>query len=581
MAIMGPSGCGKTTLLNVLAHRPYSGKANVSGSVVVNNQKPSLANMRRLSSFVECDDPLIGALTVRETLHFAARLSLSASRTSAERARRVDELIRAFGLTGQAATIIGTLVRKGLSTGQKRRTGIAAQLIAAPKILFLDEPTSGLDSEASFNVMSFVRDVARANNLIVVASIHQPSTPTFDLFDRLLLLSAGRTCYCGDARALKPYFDGIGFPMPNLTNPADFVLRLTNTDFATDEDAARDRIRKIHDAWHLAPHPSAAAPAASKSSSSSDLTATAAALPALPGDDYYLAAAAAGGLARLATTTVTLLHRSWIKSYRDFLVYGLRFCMYLGLAIMMGTVWLRLPATQANIQPYANCILFSSAFMSFMAVVYVPAFVEDRVVFVKDRANGLYGSTAFMISNFLVGLPYLFVIVLASSSFVYWMVNFRPDGAAFMVWVMWMFLNLVAAESLVVLMASLFPNFVGALALTAMANGLFMATNGFMVQITSLNAFYKYVFYYINYQAYVFRGLIVNEFGFRNYMCGDGCFCSFDTPLSDQCLVAGPGVLEYYGFEVTADPEIKRVVIILGITAVLRLMGWAAMKWRK
>lgn len=45
--------------------------------------------------------------------------------------------------------------------------------------------------------------------------------------------------------------------------------------------------------------------------------------------------------------------------------------------------------------------------MSFMAVAYVPAFLEDRAIFVKERANGLYGPTAFLVANFLIGLPYL------------------------------------------------------------------------------------------------------------------------------------------------------------------------------
>lgn len=45
--------------------------------------------------------------------------------------------------------------------------------------------------------------------------------------------------------------------------------------------------------------------------------------------------------------------------------------------------------------------------MSFMAVAYVPAFLEDRATFLKERANGLYGATAFMVANFLIGLPYL------------------------------------------------------------------------------------------------------------------------------------------------------------------------------
>ena len=42
-----------------------------------------------------------------------------------------------------------------------------------------------------------------------------------------------------------------------------------------------------------------------------------------------------------------------------------------------------------------------------MAVAYVPSFLEDRLTFIKERANGLYGPSAFMLSNFLIGLPYL------------------------------------------------------------------------------------------------------------------------------------------------------------------------------
>jgi len=67
---------------------------------------------------------------------------------------------------------------------------------------------------------------------------------------------------------------------------------------------------------------------------------------------------------------------------------------------------------------------------------------------------------------------------------------------------MWLFLDLVAAESLVVLVSSIFPNFVISLALTAFANGLWMSVNGFMVSPKLLNVFWRYVFHYIDYQAY-------------------------------------------------------------------------------
>lgn len=45
--------------------------------------------------------------------------------------------------------------------------------------------------------------------------------------------------------------------------------------------------------------------------------------------------------------------------------------------------------------------------MSFMAVAYVPAFLEDRSQYVKEHHNGLYGAAELIISNFLIGVPYL------------------------------------------------------------------------------------------------------------------------------------------------------------------------------
>jgi ABC-type multidrug transport system ATPase subunit len=74
-ALMGPSGCGKTTLLNVLAHRDAAVGAKVKGETLVNGSVASTSTFRRLSSYVEQEDALIGSLTVRETLHFAARLA--------------------------------------------------------------------------------------------------------------------------------------------------------------------------------------------------------------------------------------------------------------------------------------------------------------------------------------------------------------------------------------------------------------------------------------------------------------------------------------------------------------------------
>lgn len=71
---MGPSGCGKTTLLNVLAHRDAATGADTTGLTLVGGTIVPRESFRRMSSYVEQEDALIGSLTVEETIVFAARL---------------------------------------------------------------------------------------------------------------------------------------------------------------------------------------------------------------------------------------------------------------------------------------------------------------------------------------------------------------------------------------------------------------------------------------------------------------------------------------------------------------------------
>lgn len=119
---------------------------------------------RRLSAYVEQQDALIGSLTIRETLSFAARLSLP-TESRDRRTERANYLLAAFGMSDLADNLIGTAVTKGISGGQKRRVSVASQLVTDPRILFLDEPTSGLDSAAAFEVMSFLKGFAKEHQV--------------------------------------------------------------------------------------------------------------------------------------------------------------------------------------------------------------------------------------------------------------------------------------------------------------------------------------------------------------------------------------------------------------------------------
>ena len=371
----------------------------------------------------------------------------------------------------------------------------------------------------------------------------------------------------------RDYFGALGYTMPVEINPAEYLLDLVNTDFVREGDDSKARMEHIHEAWAKSEEAHAI-----KSKIETTMSEAGDSEKAQPNISRYET-----GKQGALVVPLVLLHRSWIKSYRDVVAYGIRIFMYLGLAILMGTVFLRLNTTQNDIQPFINAIFFGSAFMSFMAVAYVPAFLEDRATFAKERANGLCGPLAFTISNFLIGLPYLFLIALLFSVVEYWLSNFRPNANAFFIWVLWLFLDLVAAESLIVLVSSIFPVFVVALAVAAFANGLWMCVDGFLVPMSTLNVFWKYVFHYIDYQAYVFQGMLVNEFENRTFDCAGsaqtGYQCMYQSDLASVGKIRGTAILQAFNYRTGLEGE--WIGIMIGIIAGYRILGWLVLVLKK
>ena len=135
--------------------------------------------------------------------------------TYAEMKLIVDETIKKMGLSVCADTR-----NARLSGGQQRRLSIGVALLKRPTLLFLDEPTSSLDSASAAAIMQEIVRVAKDERLIIMCSIHQPSSKVYQGFDQLMILSRGREAYSGDLIDAPPYFESIGAPVPAQMNPA-------------------------------------------------------------------------------------------------------------------------------------------------------------------------------------------------------------------------------------------------------------------------------------------------------------------------------------------------------------------------
>lgn len=227
MAIMGASGAGKTTFLDILARKNKRGV--VEGNFYVNGEKVLDDEYRSVIGFVDQDDTMLSTLTVHETILTSALLRLPRDMSISMKEQRVYEVERQLGIHHIKDQLIGSEEGsgRGISGGEKRRVGIACELVTSPSILFLDEPTSGLDAFNAFNVVECLVTLAKDYNRTVIFTIHQPRSNIVALFDHLVLLAKGRTVYSGPFSSCQHYFDRVGYPCPSGFNIADYLVDLT------------------------------------------------------------------------------------------------------------------------------------------------------------------------------------------------------------------------------------------------------------------------------------------------------------------------------------------------------------------
>lgn len=521
--IMGPSGAGKSSMLDCLSDRVA---AEVTGVQWLSGQAKTPFALKEASKYVQQQDDLLGAMTVKETLECAAAFYVS---DATKRAPLVEAVIEMLGLVNQTDVKVGDIFFRGLSGGQKRRVSIGIELIAQPQMLFLDEPTSGLDSASAFSIMKSIRKYAIATKTPVLCTIHQPSELLFELGDNLLLLSGGKQVYFGPISQLENHFNALGFHCPPRTSLAEWMLDLVNRDFG--EDAVVDKC--IAD-WNTSQL---------KRDLDAKLEKMGAPMEHQPPEEEFL------NPLPYKTSQVDATWALFLRGFRNAMrapqVIWLRFAMYFMLSILIGTIWLQLGTSAKVINDFNGCMFYTTAFMIFMSISVLPAYLEERNVFIRERANASYSVQSYLIAHFLFELPFLFLLSLVCSSTIYWLVGFWAEPNKFFIYVANLFLGFMVAESIMVLISAAVPYFIVGIAIGAFTFGAFMCVMGYFIAFPQIGWWWRWM-RYIAVHYYNFSTFMTNQYAGNTYTA----FCP--VPGQFPCYpdnVNGTSIVTYYDLE--------------------------------
>mmetsp|Transcript_23002 Transcript_23002/g.78328 ORF Transcript_23002/g.78328 Transcript_23002/m.78328 type:complete len:267 (+) Transcript_23002:2-802(+) len=251
----------------------------------------------------------------------------------------------------------------------------------------------------------------------------------------------------------------------------------------------------------------------------------------------------------------------------------LRFAMYVALSLMIGTVWLDVGDDASMITDIINVLFFIAAFMVFMSISVLPAFLEEKAIFLKERANGAYGVAAYNIAHAIVDTPFMFLLALVCGTLTFWCIGLDDDPNVWMAFVTNLFLSFMVAESLMLLIASVVPFLIVGIAVGAFCFGAFMIVQGFFLKVSEIGWWWRWM-HYVGLHTYSFATFMHYQFHDRVYPCGNPSAGMWACP---DGAVSGDDVLELYSFD-GVDPA-ANFAVLAAMTAGYRVAA-ALWMWR-
>ncbi len=181
-AIMGPSGSGKSTLMHCMAGLDVatSGHSFIGDDEIGRLDDAGLTQLRRdRIGFVFQSFNLVSTLTAGENITLPGDLA----GTEVDRAW-FEYLVGRLGIADRLSHRPSQL-----SGGQQQRVACARALIGRPELIFADEPTGNLDSNATAEVLEFLRHAVTKDGQSIVMVTHDAYAAAYA--DRVVFLADG------------------------------------------------------------------------------------------------------------------------------------------------------------------------------------------------------------------------------------------------------------------------------------------------------------------------------------------------------------------------------------------------------
>ena len=567
LLVLGRPGAGCTTLLKSLASY-RDGFRSIEGTVLYEgmDHKAIDGPLRGEVVYAPEDDVHFATLTVAQTLGFASaarapsapyRVTLGSKQNRKEYIELTREMLATIlGLRHTYNTKVGNSLIRGVSGGERKRVTIAETLAARARIAMFDNSSRGLDSSTAHEFMTALRVATDVSHSTTLASIYQAGEGLTQLFDKVVVLNHGHMVYFGPVQQANAYFKSIGYLPHDRQTTADFLVSCTDPNGRRLNPEMEGRIP-------LTPEEQAAAFEQSEmgKANRAEVDAYIAEMQQRmpkPEAKAYIKETRQQRANHEPRRTPYLL--SWpmqvrlaIKRRAEIAMGDFGSTMVISLAslfqaLIMGSVFFKLPANTSALFSRSGVIFFALLYNAFMSMTEVPNSYMQRPVVIRQKRFAMLRPSADALAQSLLDLPVRAFTLTQFIIVVYFMSGLSYDAGKF-------FIFYATVHAITFVMVAFFrtvASLTRSEAAATMVAGLVIIDvalyAGYAIPRPSMVVWWRWLSY-CNPVSFGFEILMTNEFRGRKMTCqgmipaGPG----YDNlPMANKvCPVAGSQPGEY------------------------------------
>uniref|UniRef100_A0A7N0VEZ4 ABC transporter G family member STR2 n=1 Tax=Kalanchoe fedtschenkoi TaxID=63787 RepID=A0A7N0VEZ4_KALFE len=263
--------------------------------------------------------------------------------------------------------------------------------------------------------------------------------------------------------------------------------------------------------------------------------------------------------------TWVLMRRNFINIRRTPELFLSRLMVLTVMGFMMATMFLKPKEDLQGITDRLSFFIFTVCLFFFSSNDAVPAFIQERFIFVRETSHNAYRASSYTIAGLITYLPFLALQSGAYAGIVWFPLRLR---GSFLYFFIVLYASLLSTNSFVVFVSSVVPNFILGYAAVIAFTALFFLFCGYFVTSNNIPPYWSWMHSFST-MTYPYEGLLMNQYQTEDPFGKD----------PNGVSVTGTDILNGFNISLEHKKMWENVLIMLGWAVAYRLLFYIVLRF--